>query len=119
MKKVFVLAFALLVGVMQAQEKKEPTFEAEGDLVKATYYHENGSVHKQGFFKNKKLTGMWTEFDSEGNKTALGFYNEGKKVGKWFQWHNNLLREITFKDNSTIANVSIWREDVKIIASNK
>lgn len=35
----------------------DPTYIVEGDLVKATYYYEDGSIKTQGFFKNKKLTG--------------------------------------------------------------
>ena len=54
MKKLFVFMFALTIGLAQAQEKVEPTFKKEGDLVRATYYHANGKIHQQGFFKDKK-----------------------------------------------------------------
>ena len=117
MKKLFVFIFAMTIGLSQAQEKKEPTFVKEGNLVKATYFYANGGIHQQGFFKDNKLTGMWTEFDKKGNKTTIGFYKEGKKVGKWFQWHNNLLREITFSENGT-KKVSVWKEEIAI-ASNR
>ncbi len=109
--------FALTIGLAQAQEKVEPTFKKEGDLVKATYYHANGKIHQQGYFKDKKLTGVWKEYDNKGNKITLGFYKDGKKVGKWFRWNNNSLREITYQDSS-IAKVSLWKEDVTI-ASNR
>lgn len=117
MKNLFTILLVFAFGFTQAQDKMQPKYEKQGELVKATYYYEDGKVHQEGFFKNKKLTGMWTKYDREGNKISIGFYKEGKKVGKWFQWHKNKLREITYKDN-TIANVSIWREDTRI-ASNK
>ncbi len=116
MKKLLAIAFLLSVMLVSAQEK-EPTFEAVGDQVKATYYFADGTIHKQGFFKDKKLTGEWTQFDKKGNKVAVGFYKEGKKEGTWFQWNNNKLRQINY-DNNVIASVSIWKEDTKL-AFNK
>lgn len=101
---------------MQAQEVK-PTYEEVGDKVKATYYHADGSIHKIGFFKNKKLDGQWTEYDQKGNKVAVGYYKKGKKVGTWFQWKGSFLREINY-DNNVIASVNTWREDTKV-ASNR
>lgn len=117
MKKLFVLVFALTIGAAQAQSKVSPTFEKEGNLVKATYYYDDGTVHQQGFFKDNKLTGMWTKFDKKGNKIAIGFYKEGKKTGKWFHWNRNQLKEVTYK-NSAIEKVSIWT-DATTVASNK
>ena len=116
MKKIVFLAFLFVATVALAQEK-EPTYEAVGDLVKATYYFEDGSVHKQGFFKDKKLTGKWTQFDQKGNKVMVGHYKAGKKIGTWFQWKGNVLRQINYKNN-TVASVSTWKEDTKV-AVNK
>ncbi|MFD2567154.1 toxin-antitoxin system YwqK family antitoxin [Pseudotenacibaculum haliotis] len=116
MKKLLAIACLLAVSLVQAQDK-EPTYEAVGDLVKATYYYEDGTVHKQGFFKDLKLTGQWTEFDKQGNKIAVGYYKGGKKVGTWFQWKKNILRQINY-ENNVIASVSTWKEDTKV-AVNK
>ena len=80
-----------LATIGYAQEK-EPTFIAEGDLVKATYYYEDGSIKTQGFFKDKKVTGEWIRFDIDGKKTQLAFYENGKKVGA-HRW--NLLTNTT------------------------
>lgn len=38
-------------------QTEKPVLEKEGNLVKATYYHENGKVKQQGYFKNGKLDG--------------------------------------------------------------
>lgn len=112
MKKLIIFVCILTVSFIQAQDKS-PLFERAGDLVKATYYHADGSIEKQGFFKNKKLEGTWTSFDKKGNKTAIAHYKKGKKVGKWFMWEGNVLREINF-ENSAIASVQTWKEDTKI-----
>ena len=116
MKKILFIA-CLFVGLMAQAQDQKPTYKVVGDMVKATYYHEDGAVFRQGFFKDGKLTGQWTEFDQKGNKVAIGYYKKGKKVGTWFQWKGNTLRQINY-DNNTIASVSTWREDTKV-AVNK
>lgn len=98
MRKLIVLVCMLTIGFTQAQEVK-PTYEREGDLVKVTYFYKNGNVKQQGFFKDKKLTGTWTSFDENGNKTAVARYKSGKKDGKWFVVTNDGLKEIMYKNN--------------------
>lgn len=117
MKKLLAIALLLSFSLVQAQEK-EPRYEAVGDLVKATYYFADGSIHKQGFFKDKKLTGQWTEFDQKGNKVAVGFYKEGQKTGTWFQWNRNLLRQVNY-ENNVIASISHWKEDTGLAINNE
>lgn len=103
----------LSIATIGFSQNHKPTFKAEGDLVKATYYYKDGSVKTQGFFKDKKLTGEWIRFDKAGNKTQLAYYESGKKVGKWFIWTDEALKEINYKDNS-IASVNIWKSESKI-----
>lgn len=112
MKKLLAIACLLAVSLVQAQDK-EPTYEVAGDLVKATYYFADGSIHKVGFFKEKKLMGKWTEFDKKGNKVAVAHYDMGKKVGTWFQWKGDVLRQINY-DNNLIVSVNTWKEDTKV-----
>ncbi|WP_240614767.1 hypothetical protein [Polaribacter filamentus] len=45
----------LSIAAIGYTQEKQPTFKAEGDLVKATYYYEDGSVKTEGYFKDKKL----------------------------------------------------------------
>jgi len=111
MKKLVVLACGLAFAMVQAQE--EPKFEKAGDLVKVTYFYKDGTVKEQGFFKDKKLAGTWMTFDEKGNKTAIAHYEDGKKVGKWFMWNKDGLKEIDYKDN-TVASVQTWKEETKI-----
>ena len=111
MKKAIILAI-FFISAIGFSQNKATTFEKEGDLVKATYYFDNGEVKVQGFFKDKKLTGMWTSFDTNGNKTQIAHYSEGKKVGKWFVWNNESLKEINY-DNNIIVSVNDWKSESK------
>ncbi len=112
MKTLLSVAFLLSFSFIQSQEI-EPSYEVEGDKVKATYYFADGKVYKQGFFKNKKLAGKWSEFDNKGTIVSTGFYKDGKKVGTWFQWNKNNLRQINYENNS-IVTVNTWKEDTKL-----
>ncbi len=117
MKKILTIAFLCIAAIGYSQDIK-PTYEAEGDLVKATYYHEDGSISTEGYFKDKKLTGIWTRFDKEGNKVQMAFYKDGKKTGKWFFWNNaGSLQEVTY-NNNTIESVNLWKAESKV-ATNK
>ena len=116
MKKLFALILLFTVSLSSAQDV-EPTFEKSEDLVKATYYYEDGSIKEQGFFKDKKLEGRWVSYDKKGNKTMIAHYKAGKKVGKWFAWNDSKLKEINYVDNA-IVSVKTWSEDTRL-AFNK
>ncbi|MDA0178210.1 nicotinic acid mononucleotide adenyltransferase [Mesoflavibacter profundi] len=108
--KNLILALAFLVtGVITAQDINKPTIVKKGDLIQATYYFENGNVAQTGYFnKDNKLQGVWTKYDVNGNKVAVGNYENGKKVGKWFFWTNDILREVDYSLNS-ITSVNTWK----------
>ncbi|MFN4026276.1 MULTISPECIES: toxin-antitoxin system YwqK family antitoxin [Flavobacterium] len=108
MKKILILGAFLLVGVGFAQTTK-PVLEQEGNLVKATYYYDNGKVQQQGYFKDGKLTGQWIAFDEQGNKKSIGEYVNGTKSGKWFFWNDNTLSEVDYSD-SRVAAVKSWTQ---------
>lgn len=103
MRKLVLLVLLGLSTIAYSQ-KKQPTFKAEGDLVKATYYHDNGAIKTQGFFKDSKLDGKWVSFDKEGNKLQLAFYEEGRKVGKWLIWTSpTTVKEIIYENNTVVS----------------
>jgi len=116
MKKAIILVI-LFISAIGFSQDKATTYEKEGDLVKATYFYDNGDVKIQGYFKDKKLTGTWTRFDKKGNKTQIAHYNEGKKVGKWFVWNKESLKEINY-DNNVVVAVNDWKSESKL-AFNK
>ena len=108
--KNLILALAVLVsGFVSAQEVNKPTIEKKGDLIQATYYHDNGTVAQQGFFnKDNQLQGVWTKYDTNGDKIVVGTYENGKKVGKWFFWTDDTLKEVDYSSNS-ITSVNTWK----------
>jgi antitoxin component YwqK of YwqJK toxin-antitoxin module len=63
MKKILILSALLISGLTFAQNK-EPKLETVGNMVKATYYFENGQIQQEGFFKNGKLEGKWVSYDT-------------------------------------------------------
>jgi antitoxin component YwqK of YwqJK toxin-antitoxin module len=117
MKNIITICMLSIAAIGYTQEK-QPTFKAEGDLVKATYYYEDGSVKTEGYFKDKKITGEWIRFDKDGTKTEIAFYNIGKKVGKWFIWSKDSLKEINYENNS-IASVKDWRAETSVAYGNE
>jgi antitoxin component YwqK of YwqJK toxin-antitoxin module len=107
MKKILTLTLIFTVLICNAQAV-QPTYEKTADIVKATYYFEDGSIKEQGFFKDAKLTGRWVSYNKQGEKTMMAHYKAGKKVGKWFTWNNNSLKEINYKKN-VIASIKNWQ----------
>lgn len=109
MRKVVILAVLLVSGVFFAQEVK-PKFEIVGNEVKATYYHDNGTVSQEGNYLNGKLQGVWTSFKEDGSKLVVGEYKNGEKVGKWFFWSDETLSEVDYTKNN-IIDVIKWSKD--------
>ncbi|ASO05059.1 MORN repeat protein [Arenibacter algicola] len=105
--KGITLIFALIFSVVINAQDIKPVFEQDGEMLKATYYHDNGVVSQEGQFLNGKLHGEWKMFAEDGKKIAMGEYTEGKKTGKWFFWDAKKLKEVDFVD-SKIANVTEW-----------
>lgn len=100
---------ALMVTTGVFSQKPEPTFERDGDMLKATYYHDNGEVAQQGYFLNGQLHGEWVMFDPQGDKMASGTYDQGKKTGKWFFWKADRLHEVDYAANR-IVHVKEWSQ---------
>jgi antitoxin component YwqK of YwqJK toxin-antitoxin module len=109
MKKTLILS-ALVISALTFAQDKTPKLQQEGQLVKATYYHENGKIQQEGSFKDGKLVGIWVSYDVNGVKKAIGEYENGQKVGKWVFWNDNSLSEVDYSE-SRIASVKTWKQD--------
>lgn len=96
-----MLVFLFAIGIM-AQEQK-PVFEKSGEMVKATYFHENGELSQTGSFLEGKLHGEWIMYDEEGNKLVMGQYDQGRKIGTWLYWEDEMLKEVDYSDNKIAA----------------
>lgn len=105
MKKIILIFVLLLTGYGFAQKANVKT-ERVGDLIKATYYYANGNIEQQGTFNSEgKLHGEWVSYDLNGEKLAIGKYDNGLKVGKWLFWQKGVVKEVEYKD-SKITNVN-------------
>jgi len=96
-----LIVFLMLVSVSFAQSV-EPIFEKQNDLVKATYYHDNGMVKEVGFFKDDKLHDKWVSYNEEGKIKVVAFYNNGEKDGKWYLIGDETVKEVTYKSNKIV-----------------
>lgn len=111
-------AIALIFSVaMFAQGvEKQPKLEIENGLVKATYFHDNGSVAQTGTYLDGKLHGEWKSYDAQGNKLAIATYDKGEKTGNWFFWDGESLKEVRYQNN-TIASVKTWDQKNTIVVN--
>ncbi|MEZ4801270.1 MAG: nicotinic acid mononucleotide adenyltransferase [Gelidibacter sp.] len=119
MKKSILFLFALVITVVSfGQQKRELKLNKETDLIEVTYYHDNGVVSQTGYYTlDGKLQGEWLSFDTEGNKVVSANYDNGKKVGKWFYWNNNTLKEVDYTRNS-IAGINEWTDKKSVAVRN-
>lgn len=107
MKKLLIIA-ALFAGIIATAQEVKPTIEQlSNDVLKVTYYYEDGSVSQIGTFKDNKRHGEWISYNLQGEKTAQAEYTNGEKSGKWFFWNGNQLREVDYNNNAVVA-VNTW-----------
>lgn len=119
MNKIVTLILIFCVGLTFAQDKNNPKVVKKGDLTYVTYYHENGKIEQTGLFNEAgKLHGEWKSFDTSGNKVAIGNYDNGQKVGKWFFWEGDSLKEVDYID-SKIVSVNEWNNKTKVAIRDK
>jgi len=108
--KKFMICGALLISSLIFAQKTNPQHAIVGDLVKSTYFFDNGKISQEGFYKNGKVHGQWILYDENGSKKSIGLYDNGKKIGKWFFWNDKNLNEVDYS-NSRIASVKNWKQD--------
>lgn len=118
MKKSLIIIAVLISSILTAQNIK-PTYEkADDNTIKGTFYHENGEIQQQGFYKNGKLHGKWISYNNKGEKIAEGTYSNGAKVDTWYFYDGKSLSEISY-ENNVIASVKTWDENSNVVANFK
>ncbi len=116
MKKIIAAVILMLTVTSLAYSQEiEPTFEKQDDLVKATYYHDNGSIREVGYFKDEKLHDQWIRYDKTGKISVVANYDNGMKNGKWYIVGEDTTKEITYKDNKLIKVEEIEGTDLSFI----
>lgn len=119
MKKIVVLLIMLSVCFSYAQDNKAPKVEKKDNVTLVTYYHDNGIISQKGTFNAQgNVHGEWKMFDENGKKIAMGTYDNGKKVGKWFFWQDDSLKEVDYID-SKIVSVNKWDNKTKVALNNR
>ncbi len=98
MKKYMIIG-AVLISSMIFAQKGTPKLEVVDNMVKATYYYDNGKIQQEGFFKDGKLEGKWIAYDAQGNKLSVGEYSNGQKTGKWFFYNEAKLSQVDYTNN--------------------
>ena len=119
MKKIVILLIMLSVSFSYAQKERSLKLNKETNLIEVVYYHDNGEISQTGFYTPEgKLQGQWLSFCKEGNKLVSAEYDNGKKVGKWFYWNGDILKEVDYSNNA-IASINEWTNTKTEVASNK
>lgn len=106
MKKIIIAAAFLLTGVLSAQEVNPKYEVVSHNIVKTTYYYDNGQVKQTGCHKDGKLDGVWESFNADGTKQAMGEYENGKRVGKWMFYKGDTVSEIDYSTKATKTAVA-------------
>lgn len=102
----FILMF-FWVAFGFAQKERTLVYNEETNLIEVTYYHQNGKISQTGFYtKDGKLHGNWNKFSEEGKKIVAAKYNNGQKVGTWYYWINDTVKEVDYTNNS-VADSSL------------
>ncbi len=102
--RISVILLALFFSAVLSAQENKPTYEKSGEMVKATYYHDNGEVAQEGYYLDGKLHDQWTMFNTEGVKIAMGSYEMGQRSGKWYFWDEKEVKEVDYMENR-IVNV--------------
>jgi antitoxin component YwqK of YwqJK toxin-antitoxin module len=119
MKKLIVFVMIVGMGIAHAQQERTLKLNKEKKLIEVTYYHDNGDISQTGYYTlDGKLHGEWFSYSEEGNKLVSAEYKNGEKVGKWFFWSGNVLREVDYSKN-TIASINEWVNADNTLASNR
>lgn len=116
LKLTIAVAAILITTAISAQDVK-PTFQKNRELIKGTFYYEDGSVRQEGTYKDGKLHGKWISYEQNGKKNAIAQYEEGNKTGKWFFWTNDILTEVDYNSN-IIAEVRSYKNINALVNRN-
>lgn len=112
--KLSIAAVSIIFFVPVSAQEVKPTFEKHGELIKGTFYYEDGSIRQEGTYKDGKLHGEWISYQQNGSKNAIAQYEEGIKTGKWFFWVDDILTEVDYQDN-IIAEVRNYKSTSKLV----
>jgi antitoxin component YwqK of YwqJK toxin-antitoxin module len=104
--------------ISYAQQERVLKLNKDTNLIEVIYYHDNGVISQTGSYTlDGKLQGEWLSFNAEGKKVVSANYDNGLKVGKWFYWNDETLKEVDYSNNK-IANVNEWTSKASLAQRN-
>ncbi len=70
----------------------------EEDMVRAVFYHRNGTVSSEGFYIDEKRHGLWRFFNERGQVVTENYYHHGENHGVWkvYYSHGKVAKEKTW-----------------------
>ncbi len=118
MKNILILTMLLFTSISFAQKDRTLELNKETNLIEVVYFHDNGMISQTGSYTTDgQLEGDWLSYDADGKKIASAQYDNGQKVGKWFFWTNDTLKEVDYSDNA-ISSVSEWTNTSSLALRN-
>ena len=119
MRKLAMLLIMVSASFIYAQQERTLKLNNDLNLIEVVYYHDNGKISQTGFYTPEgKLHGEWFSYCKEGNKIVSAKYNNGEKVGKWFFWSGDTLKEVDYNNNA-ITDINEWKSTESEVVSNK
>lgn len=117
-KAVLILVIVFTASFAYGQNRMDQKLNKESNLIEATYYHDNGLISQKGTFNlDGKLHGEWVSYDNNGDKIALGSYDNGLKTGKWYFWSGDSKKEVEYSNNA-IASVNGVKKSKGLVDKN-
>ena len=119
MKKLMILAVALVLGMWVHAQSTNVEYYKNGNVKTATYtegtytevteYFKNGNLKSVSRFVNGVPHGIWQEYDKHETLISEGTYSYGKKTGEWLVYNieNKKIYKVTYRNDQKVA-VSEW-----------
>lgn len=118
MKRTMLLCALIVSMISYAQQERVLKLNKDTNLIDVIYYHDSGVISQTGSYTlDGKLQGEWLSFNAEGKKVVSANYDNGLKVGKWFYWNDETLKEVDYSNNK-IANVNEWTSKASLAQRN-
>lgn len=120
MRKIFILAFGLLVLTACSTEKNTNEKEEQYQAPKSEDYLErypNGIKKLEGRKVNGKRHGKWTYYYDNGMKWSEGKYVHGERNGYAIVYYENGKKKIEgqYKNDLRVGKWKVWEDDGTLV----
>ena len=83
-----------------------------GDLRRQIKWYDNGQIEAEGYYEKGKKAGRWVTWHSNGQMETEGYYAKGELTGQWIGWYDNgqIEYEILFEHSKGIGRWVTWHD---------